>query len=82
MEAAEKIIHTPRITKIEKGVVETATIKSIFFKDEPSSKADPGQFLMVWIPGLDEIPMSVSYASDDGSAAISVKMVGPATNTL
>lgn len=82
MEAAEKTIHTPRITKIEKGVVETATIKSIFFKDEPSSKADPGQFLMVWIPGLDEIPMSVSYTSDDGSAAISVKMVGAATNNL
>lgn len=82
MEKAKRITHTPRITRIEKGVVETATIKSIFFNDKPSSKADPGQFLMVWIPGLDEIPMSVSYTSEDGSAAISVKMVGTATNTL
>lgn len=82
MGTENKVTHAQRITKIDKGVVETASIKSIFFRDEPSSKAEPGQFLMVWIPGLDEIPMSVSYTSEDGSAAISVKMVGAATNSL
>lgn len=77
-----RIIHKPRIVRIEKSSVETASIKSIFFRDKLSSKAEPGQFLMIWIPGLDEIPMSISYALEDGSVAISVKMVGRATNTL
>jgi len=78
----ERIAHSPRIVGIQKGVVETATIKSIYFRDEPSSKAEPGQFLMVWIPGLDEIPMSISYMLQDDLAAVSVKMVGPATGAL
>ncbi|MBS7623077.1 dihydroorotate dehydrogenase electron transfer subunit [Candidatus Bathyarchaeota archaeon] len=74
--------HRQRITTILKGVVETSTIKSVYFRDEPSSRAEPGQFLMVWIPEVDEIPMSISYMCEDGSAAVSVKMVGPATNSL
>jgi dihydroorotate dehydrogenase electron transfer subunit len=77
-----KPIHTPRIVRIEKTTFETATIKSVYFRDEPSSRATPGQFLMVWIPGLDEIPMSISSMTQDGFAAISVKIAGPATNNL
>jgi dihydroorotate dehydrogenase electron transfer subunit len=67
---------------VEKDMLETPTIKSIFFRDEPSSKAEPGQFIMVWIPGLDEIPMSVSYTTKDGFTAISARRVGPATDAL
>jgi len=77
-----RIVHIPRIVKIEKDVIETPTMKSIFFKDEPSSRAEPGQFLMVWIPGVDEIPMSISYIAEDGVTAVSVRKVGPATDAL
>lgn len=40
----------------------------------------PGQFFMVWLPGVDEIPMSASYCV--GRKGITVKDVGPATRSL
>jgi dihydroorotate dehydrogenase electron transfer subunit len=45
-----------------------------------SKKVSPGQFIMVWIPGMDEIPMSVSFIG--GTAGITVKEVGEATRAL
>ena len=39
--------------------------------------ARPGQFLMVWVRGVDEVPMTLSY--DD---AITVQKVGDATGAL
>ena len=70
-----------RIVKIDKVKIEAYNVKSIFFKDKLSSLAKPGQFLMVWIPGVDEIPLSISFASD-GLAAVTVKEVGEATRAL
>jgi dihydroorotate dehydrogenase electron transfer subunit len=58
---------------------ETATIKSLFFLDYESSKSKPGQFLMIWIPGIDEIPMSISSTNPP---RITVKRVGEATEKL
>jgi dihydroorotate dehydrogenase electron transfer subunit len=43
-------------------------------------KVRPGQFIMVWIPGVDEIPMSVSFIGS--MAGITVKEVGEATKAL
>jgi dihydroorotate dehydrogenase electron transfer subunit len=43
-------------------------------------RALPGQFVMVWLPGVDEIPMSLSYI--DGLKGITVKDVGEATKAL
>lgn len=40
----------------------------------------PGQFIMVWIPGVDEIPMSLSSTGDVKS--ITVKAIGDATRKL
>lgn len=44
------------------------------------AKVRPGQFIMVWIPGVDEIPMSVSFIGT--MAGITVKEVGEATKAL
>jgi dihydroorotate dehydrogenase electron transfer subunit len=41
----------------------------------------PGQFLMVWIPGIDEVPMSLSQWSPE-SIEITVLNVGEATEGL
>jgi len=60
------------ITKI---VDETPTIKTFFF--DTSFESIPGQFVMVWIRGVDEIPMALSYGN-----AITVQKVGPATSAL
>lgn len=40
----------------------------------------PGQFIMIWIPGVDEIPMSLSSIEEEKS--ITVKAIGDATRKL
>ena len=70
-----------RIVKIHEVKTEAHKVKTIFFEDELSSSAKPGQFLMVWIPGVDEIPLSISSASDK-LASVTVKEVGEATRAL
>src|SRR5512137_2457075 len=44
-------------------------------------QARPGQFVMIWIPGLDEIPMSLSYIGAN-EMGVTVKVVGEATDAL
>lgn len=62
---------------------ETPTVKSFEFIDELCSKGEPGQFIMVWIPSVDEVPMSLSTLNPEGKqAAVTVKRVGEATEAL
>lgn len=67
-----------RICSIENITVETPTIKTFFFQDE--MVVIGGQFVMVWVPGVDEIPMSVSYSGT--RKGITVAKVGEATSKL
>jgi dihydroorotate dehydrogenase electron transfer subunit len=60
---------------------ETPKVKSFCFKDRLCSKANPGQFVMVWIPQVDEVPMSLSGINSH-VCSISVKKVGEATKAL
>ncbi len=55
---------------------ETPSIRTLFF-DVTLENALPGQFVMVWIRGVDEIPMALSYTN-----AITVQKVGDATSQL
>ena len=43
-------------------------------------EADPGQFVMIWVPGKDEFPMSVSHVGD--RFGITYKIVGDGTRSL
>jgi dihydroorotate dehydrogenase electron transfer subunit len=61
---------------------ESPTVKIFTFKDKECAKAKPGQFLMLWIPGVDEIPLSVLDANKDGTVSVAVKKVGEATQAL
>jgi dihydroorotate dehydrogenase electron transfer subunit len=62
---------------------ETPTIKSITFHDRILAKAASGQFVMVWILGVDEVPMSLSTINPkEDIAAITVGKVGEATGKL
>jgi len=45
------------------------------------NKITPGQFYMIWIPGVDEIPMSVSYINKN-IKGITFKKIGEATTAL
>jgi len=64
-------------TVIEK-VEETPTQCTLGLDWEP--RVDPGQFVMVWIPGVDEVPMGFSRVSP--TAAITVQRMGDATEAL
>ena len=49
----------PKMMEITNVVHEGKGQKSFFFKHSIDCK--PGQFIMVWLPGIDEKPMAVSY---------------------
>ena len=66
------------IVEIFKINNEKSNIKTFRFNFEKKSK--PGQFFMVWIPGVDEIPMSVSYT--ESIQGITVEKIGEATSAL
>jgi len=75
------IFNKPRIVRVLDLIEESSTVRTLVFKDDLCSKAKPGQFMMVWIPGVDEIPMSISMMRDD-LAGLTVRKVGEASNAL
>ncbi|MBY9020705.1 MAG: hypothetical protein KGD67_06595, partial [Candidatus Lokiarchaeota archaeon] len=72
-------VKTVKITKI---VDECPGVKTFIFKDPILMKPKPGQFLMIWIPGVDEIPMSISAYDDNDEWAVTVQNVGECTNSI
>ena len=75
-------IDKRRIVRIEEIVSETPTVKTLIFKDDLSYAAKPGQFLMVWIPRIEEIPMSVMINSKKGYAAVTIRKSGIGSTAL
>jgi len=78
----EDLEHKPRIVRIRDVKEETPTVKSMAFRDDQCSKGKPGQFVMIWIPGIDEVPMSLSLIGRDGTSGVTVRRRGEATNAL
>ena len=74
--------HRPRIVKIQDVKEETSTVKSITFRDDQCSKGKPGQFVMIWIPRIDEVPMTLSLIGRDAGSGVTVRKRGDATNAL
>ena len=72
-------MNYPSFVRITRVVRENRNVKSIFFPFENS--IDPGQFFMITIPGIDEIPMSVSRTLDK-EVSITFRKVGDATERL
>lgn len=75
-------IDKRRIVRIEETVSETPTVKTLIFKDDLSYSAHPGQFLMIWIPRIEEIPMSVMINSKEGYAAVTIRKSGIGSTAL
>ena len=71
-----------RATCILSVKIESPTVKIFTFKDPHCAKAKPGQFLMLWIPGVDEIPLSILDVKENGAVSVAVKRVGEATEAL
>jgi dihydroorotate dehydrogenase electron transfer subunit len=74
-------LNTLRTTRIVDAKTEIDTVKTFTMKDRLCAKARPGQFLMLWIPGVDEIPLSILDAGN-GEVSVTVKAVGDATRHL
>ena len=69
----------PRMMEISEVVSEGKGQKSFFF--EHSLNCKPGQFVMVWLPEVDEKPMAISYWKKNEFAFTS-QAVGKFTDTL
>ena len=65
-------VRTVEITGIK---TESRDVKTFFF--DHNFRFIPGQYVMVWIRGVDEIPMSLSYAN-----GFTVREVGDATAAI
>jgi len=74
-------VNKLRTTEIVLVKTESPSVKTFVFTDRLCSKAKPGQFLMLWIPGIDEIPLSIMDTSN-GVVSVSVKALGDATRHL
>ncbi|MCW4015735.1 MAG: dihydroorotate dehydrogenase electron transfer subunit [Candidatus Bathyarchaeota archaeon] len=75
-------INSMRTVEILEVKTENCAVKTLTFNDELCGNAEPGQFVMVWIPGVDEIPISLSGINSDGQTAITVHSVGEASEAL
>ena len=73
------MVKTVKITKI---IDECHGVKTIIFNKQNLIKPKPGQFLMIWLPGVDEIPMSISSYGDNDEWSITVQNVGECTNAI
>ena len=78
----QKSFDTPRIVKIEKVVDETPTVRTLVFSEEVFSNVLPGQFAMVWIPGINELPMSIMISLEKDKAAFTVRKHGISSTGL
>lgn len=72
----------PTICKIEKVIDETPTVRTLVFSDEVMPNILPGQFAMVWVPGVNELPMSVMISEEQGKAAFTIRKLGEASTGL
>jgi len=63
---------------VTRVVKETPDITTIYVPRVEGAR--PGQYMMVWMPGVDEVPMSLSTIGDVSS--FSVRVVGDATRAL
>ena len=72
-------MNYPKVVEILEIKKENSNVKTILFDYEYD--INPGQFFMIWIPNVDEIPMSVSYI-DKKVKGITFKKVGSATEEL
>jgi len=81
LSASLTVANTLRVTRILSVKTESPTTKTFTFKDRLCAKAKPGQFLMLWIPRVDEIPLSIMNV-EGHRVSVSVKAVGDATRAL
>jgi dihydroorotate dehydrogenase electron transfer subunit len=71
-------VSLPQTVRIREIREDTLTIRT-FVLDTEVPGAAPGQFVMIWLPGLDEKPMSIAHPAP---LSVTVASVGPFTMKL
>lgn len=79
MERPLGTIEQPTVLPIIDIKQETETVKTFFFNIELKSK--PGQFVIMWIPRVNEKPFSIAFDKDK-KLGLSISNVGPFTEKL
>lgn len=79
--------NTIKTVKIKDIINECKGVRTIYFNMKEGNHGEysipkAGQFVMVWVPGVDEVPMSLSNYDDKGNWAITIKDVGECTNAI
>jgi dihydroorotate dehydrogenase electron transfer subunit len=75
-------VNHMRIVEFTEVKKESPKVKTFTFEDKLCGDAEAGQFIMVWIPGVDEVPMSLSTITAEGFSSITVADVGEASKAL
>jgi dihydroorotate dehydrogenase electron transfer subunit len=75
-------VNKLRTTSVLTVRTQSSTVKTLTFEDRECAGAKPGQFLMLWIPGVDEIPLSILDVGENSTISVAVKRVGEATEAL
>lgn len=74
-------MERPTIVEVTKAIDEAEGIRTIFLKSQLQAK--PGQFVMLWLPGINEKPFAVSYSdTKKGEIGITVAAIGPFSDKL
>jgi dihydroorotate dehydrogenase electron transfer subunit len=69
------------MVKVNRVIDEADNIKTLMFSYRFDDDPEPGQFLMAWMPGVDEIPLALSYivSKKQREYGVTIAKVGPAT---
>lgn len=70
-----------RVNRLIRTNQETEDITTLTFSDKLCSQANPGQYIMIWVPGVREVPMSLSTISID-AVSVTIRSVGDTTRFL
>ncbi|KPJ53365.1 hypothetical protein AMJ39_05015 [candidate division TA06 bacterium DG_24] len=72
-------IEQPQLREITEVISEAPGVKTLVIRHSTAYK--PGQFFMIWLPGVGEKPFSLSHHFE-GEVGITVKERGPFTHAL
>jgi len=76
-------LNIPTLHRLKELRTETEEVKTFkFLSSEIGRESEPGQFVMVWNPGIDEIPISIAAASPTGEIELAIANVGDCTHSL
>ncbi|MGC9444733.1 MAG: dihydroorotate dehydrogenase electron transfer subunit [Candidatus Methanospirareceae archaeon] len=76
-------VNIPTLHELLQLTEESQTVKTFrFHAPEIVGVSQPGQFVMVWVPGVDEIPISIAQASQDGQLELAIADVGDCSHRL